>query len=289
MTANLQDIQWDDLRILLAFAEQKTLAATARALRLDATTVSRRLKSLELVVGAALLLQDGKLLGLSPVGLQVVQSARSMRDVATTMVRDLGAQETRADGVVRLTAVPMILNKLIVPELRTLRAAHPGLVLHMLGSSRNLALGIDEADVAIRLGRPARAELVGRKLFDVPYVVAGPRDAGWVAWADAYHALPEAAWVRAHVAASQVIYRSSDTEQMAETVRAGLAQGLLPRFLCAGIRHSKVVLVREAWLVLHRDTRDIPRIRALADWLVAARPKFVALCGKVAPRKERCA
>jgi DNA-binding transcriptional LysR family regulator len=274
VTAKTQLIEWGDLRVVLAFDGQCGLSGAAAALGLDATTVSRRMKALEQAVGAPLLMQVGKGLELSPLGEEVLESARAMRLVVDDLMRQLGANETQIAGSVKLTALNAMLTAFVLPNLASLRAAHPRVVLQMIGASRNLSIGRDEADLAIRFGRPTQAGLVGRKLFDVPYVVAGPRTAGWIAFDEGQGALPEAEWVRRHVAAADIVYRTNNSEHMAAAVHAGLARALLPQFLCSGPRSAQVVLVREAWLVMHKDTRSVPRIRAVADWLVAASESF---------------
>jgi DNA-binding transcriptional LysR family regulator len=274
LTAKSQSIDWSDLRILLAFDGHGGLNGAATALGVDATTVSRRMKALEHVIGAPLLMQVGKGLVLSPLGEDVLASARAVKSIVDDLVRHLGANETHIAGSVKLTALTAIFSAFVLPNLVTLRATHPSVVLEMIGASRNLSIGNDEADLAIRFGRPMRAGLVGRKLFDVPYVVVGPPNAGWIAFDERQGGLPEAEWVRAHVAPADVVYRTNNSEHMAAAVHAGLARALLPQFMCSGARGAPVVLTREAWLVMHKDTRSIPRIRAVADWLVAASERF---------------
>ena len=43
----MQDIDWNDLRYILALAREKSYAAAARRLRIDPTTVARRLREIE--------------------------------------------------------------------------------------------------------------------------------------------------------------------------------------------------------------------------------------------------
>jgi DNA-binding transcriptional LysR family regulator len=268
MAANLQNLDWNSLRLLLAFGEGNSLARAARLLSLDATTVARRLRKLERELGITVMISEGKRLRLSQAGAQAIAAAREMENVALRLLRELAAHEAQVQGMVRITALRAILMYLVVPSLAALRARHPGLTLHLLADARNLSIGRQEADLAIRLARPTHPDVTARKLFDVPYVIAGASDAGWIALEEPLASVPEMRWVNQHVQPDQILMRSNCTELIAAAVRSGNARALLPQFLCDGLPCGVPVLVREAWLVMHKETHQTPRIRAVADWLV---------------------
>lgn len=51
---------WDDFKVLLALSRGGSVAAAARELRVDNSTVSRRLAALEDALGAKLLIRGGR-------------------------------------------------------------------------------------------------------------------------------------------------------------------------------------------------------------------------------------
>jgi molybdenum-dependent DNA-binding transcriptional regulator ModE len=59
--ANMQEVDWDDLRFFLAVSERGSISAAARFLNVNHSTVLRRLASLEKRLGARLFdrLPDG--------------------------------------------------------------------------------------------------------------------------------------------------------------------------------------------------------------------------------------
>jgi DNA-binding transcriptional LysR family regulator len=108
-------------------------------------------------------------------------------------------------------------------------------------------------------------------LADIPYAIFGAADAGWIAYDESLSTVPEAQWVASQVPAHKIIMRTNAIEVVIDAVQAGIGQALLPLFTCPNlVPQTKTVLTREAWLVLHRDTRNTPRIRVVADWLTAA-------------------
>jgi DNA-binding transcriptional LysR family regulator len=155
--------------------------------------------------------------------------------------------------------------------LQDLQARHPALVLDLIADARNLSLSRQEADLAIRMARPAGPDLIARKLADMPYAIFGAADAGWIAYDESLSTVPEAQWVASQVPAHKIIMRTNAIEVVIDAVEAGIGQALLPLFTCPDlVPQTKTVLTREAWLVLHRDTRNTPRIRVVADWVTAA-------------------
>jgi DNA-binding transcriptional LysR family regulator len=76
--------------------------------------------------------------------------------------------------------------------------------------------------------------------------------------------------------------RADKRSAQCAAVQAGLGIAVLAHHLAAGLALVRLpappLPEREIWLVQHRDTRDTPRIRAVADTIAAglraARPLF---------------
>ena len=65
-------LDWRDLRIALALARHVSLNEAGRALRLDPTTISRRISALEATTGAALFVRDAEGWRLTEAGRRVL-------------------------------------------------------------------------------------------------------------------------------------------------------------------------------------------------------------------------
>jgi DNA-binding transcriptional LysR family regulator len=279
-------LDWSGLRDLLAFARKGSLDAAALSLGIDATTLARRLKRLEIEAGTVFTLHNGRRLELTAAGSKAVEVAEQMEQKIYDLSRHLSAVEPEAQGVVRLTSLRGILLHFILPELQDLRLRHPALMLDLIADARNLSLSRQEADIAIRLARPAGPDLIARKLADVPYAVFGAANAGWIAYDEQLSTVPEAQWVANHIPAHNIIMRTNAIEVVIDAVQSGIGQALLPVFSCPNLEaQTTTVLTREAWLVLHRDTRNTPRIRIVADWVATTFQKSERNKGLAATRQ----
>ena len=272
-------MNWDDLRFLVVIGRDGTLAAAARRLKVDQTTVARRLRALEQALGTPLFLRsEGRWLP-TEVGARVLERAgRIEEDVAgLTRLAEAGAQAV--SGVVRLTAVGAIVGDYLVPRLPGLYARHPELVVELIASNDNLNVSRREADIAIRLARPESGDFLIRKLADVGFAVYGPAQPGptrsndWVTYDDELAHTPEMRWLAGQLAGGRVRLRSNKLAGLLGAVAVGIGRAVLPCFLADAtpglVRESgpQPVLSRDLWLLVHPDARRLPRVAAVADWL----------------------
>ena len=283
---------WEQIRVFLAVARERSLAGAAQRLGFDVSTMSRRLDRLEAELGARLF--DRTREGTTPTALaeQMMAYAEEMELAAARFGAAGAAVETEAVGTVRLTVLPGIADLFVAPELAKLHRKHPRLVVELDASVGYADLTRREADIAIRAMRPTSGELVSVKLVAVQSVpMTSPRyarelgkvkqleDARWIAWGEDLAHLPDAAWLRAHGPRVAPVFRTSHFASQIAAARAGLGVMLASKpYERAGlvaIEHGKSL--DEAWgalpwgtlwLVGHRALRNVPRVAAVWDFIL---------------------
>jgi DNA-binding transcriptional LysR family regulator len=271
-------MDWNDLRYVLAVSRAGTLAAAARRLRVDQTTVARRLAEAERALGACLFERVDGSLRPTRVGEAAIFQAERVEQEVEVLERGIGGADARVAGSVRLTAVPVLVNRLLVPASAALQDAHPGLRLELIADSRNASLTRREADIALRFARPdSGRDVLARRIGHVGYALYGPRRRAktlpWLAYDESFAHLPQARWIEQARGGEPVAPLAlSDAEAIAAAVRAGLGKSLLPCFAAdrdPGLRRlgDRVVLTRELWLLTHAAMRHQARIAAVIDWL----------------------
>jgi DNA-binding transcriptional LysR family regulator len=274
----MQAMNWDDLRHLLAIARAGTLAAAARRLRVNQTTVARRLGALEAALGARLFERgEGVLRPTKPGELALARAAEVEQEVQALEQGVAGADGEPA-GLVRMTAVPILVNRLLIPAVAALNARHPRLRLELIAESRNLSLTRREADIALRLSRPeSGAGAIARRLVHLDYAIYGPRGRPgarlpWITYEEALSHLPQARWIAQLAEGGELAPLAvSDAEALIHATQAGLGKSLLPCVVAdreTGLRRlGEPVLRRELWLLTHRELRHHARIAAAIAWI----------------------
>jgi len=282
-------LDWNDVRYAVVLARAGSLAEAARQLAVDQTTVSRRLRVLESCIGTPLFERMKGRLAPTPAGAALLERGQRMEQEVAAIGRLASDRQSLVQGVIRITAVDALISHYLARHLAALRARYPGLAVELIASSKTLDLIRREADIAVRLARPRDGDLVCRHLADLAYGVYGPHDPSdptrgavpadwhgrsWVAYEHSLDHVPEMAWLAENIGHERVVFRCNNMDALATAVAEGLGLGILPRFL--GEHHpalrclsgSDPVLRREMWLVWPRELRDIPRIRAVSEWLV---------------------
>ncbi len=277
----MPDLHWNDLPLLLAIARGGNLARAAKRLRVDETTVARRLARAEAAFGLPLFLRSrGRLLPSEAGRLVLDQAARSELEIERLQAA-VREQEASVAGSVRLTGVPLLVNRLLVPALPALFRAHPALVLELIAEPRDLSLAGREADIALRLARPqGEQRMLARRIGGLAYGVYGVRRRRatalpWIAYETAMATLPQSRWIARRVAAGEPLspLRVNDAEALLQAAKRGIGRALLPCLV--GEREPGLVrldagapaLTRDLWLLVHPDLRPLARVAAVMAWV----------------------
>lgn len=285
-------MEWSDLRVALAVGQLGSVAAAARRLGVNATTVQRRLDALEAGLGARLF--DRSRAGWQPTeaGALVLEQARRMADRAEEIERHVLGRDRELTGPLRLTTAFVVMEHLLPQPLAAFARAYPGIEVEVVEnafladlSRREAGPGRVEADVALRLSTSVAEHLVGRQLGMTHcrvYALRGAaglpqaptplaqlvKDAPWVMFErDATHRVYDH-WMRGVLAGARVRVRVDIFNAAAAMLRTGIGVGLLPTFMEAS--HPELVAVSDVipeasvplWMLTHADLRETARVRA---------------------------
>ena len=276
-------MNWNDLTFLLAVARGNSLTRAARLLQVDKSTVSRRLAALEADLQLALVERapDGRIT-LSDAGRQVVRRAERVEDEMQGLHSDLGRMRAIV-GRVRITAVPLLVNRLLLPQLGELKQHYPDIALDLVGDARDLSLADFDADIALRLARPRDGgqAVIARRIGELDYgayaAVVADDDLGWIGYAAHMQFLDHALAIEAlagREGQTRANLSVNDAETLLQAVLAGQGVSLLPRIIAGQMPELQERAIpdfamprREVWLLVRRDMQTLTRVKAVVDWL----------------------
>ena len=279
--AKKRDLNWNDLRFLLALARSSSLAGAARRLAVNESTVARRLAEAEARLGARLFERSLGAFSPTEAGRAALAGAERVEREVQAVEAAVSGTDRLAAGLVRVTSVPLVVNRLLMPALVPLLRAHPQLRIELIAEPRDLNLTRREADIALRLARPAKElRAVARRIGRLDYGVYAPTrkahgDLPWITYEDAMTALPQWRWMAAQAAEGEVAppVTVNDAEAILQGIKAGLGKSLLPLAVAErepGLRRldpGPPALSRELWLMVHPELRSLTRVRVVMDWL----------------------
>jgi DNA-binding transcriptional LysR family regulator len=300
-------MDWDNLKFFLALAETGSLSRASEKLRVDHSTVARRIETLERDLGLRLVERLTRAYRLTAEGERVRDRAREIETGIADIARFANGVDHSTHRVVRVNGPPAMMSRFLAPRLLPLQAQHPGLRIELVGDTRQVNLGRGEADVALRMMRPREKGVVARRLAVVAYGLYGSRDylarcgdddRDFIGYDDSLgHLLPQR-WLKQLAGERDLALRANDLATMMTAARAGLGLAILPCIMVRGAPDLVSVptrlspLTRELWLLFHRDVGRSPAVRTVIDRIaaitIAAKAAFLGeSAAETIPQVER--
>jgi len=305
MAANDGALSVADLPLILALSRERTLAGAAERLDVDLSTVFRRLNALEKRLRVRLFDRSARGYQLTAAGERAAGAAERVETEILSLDREISGRDQQLSGRLRVTASETLSHSVLPALFSAFQKLHPRIELILTIDNRIMDLSRREADVALRVRRPADPGLFGRRLTGVAWAFYGPtQSAGGnlrregrsfnfsrhtvIGW-DEPARIVASDWIAGHVPPERIGFRCNSLVNQLVAVRAGLGIALLPCYLadshCKGgeadmRRISGVLpdLTSELWIVTHQDLKHTARIRAflasIGDAIAAERRRF---------------
>lgn len=276
-------MDWDDIRYFLAVARTGSTVAAARALKVNQTTVARRVAELEADLGAQIFDRSRDGYRLRPGGDLLLEAAETLEADARAF-REIAAALGRGVDVLRVTTNEPLANTILAPAIRAFRERHPGVRIELVIGPQQLDLARREADIALRAApMPTDAALIGRRVGDAHWAVYCSHDyarfngAPRSVEALADHlliTLPDPSGRRlGEIATPRALEQRATANELVIAVRAGLGVAslpcvvgdVLPDFERCFIQAEPVTPV---WLIYHERLKGSPEVRAFLDFVI---------------------
>ncbi len=278
----MQDLNWDNLRFFLAASRHLSFSRAARSLGVNESTVARRVAQMEKQLGARLFDRHLKKIQLTAPGFDLLPFAERMETESLKAETCLARSEKAVSGTVRVTAVPLLVNYVLIPALPLLLSNHPALKVELVADAENLTIAGREADLALRLARPqGDLRAITRKIGTLDYALYGRKDiAGealnWIAYDSSMKGLPHADWLNEQISRNPeatTLLSVNDADSMLHALKAGLGQSVLPVRVgdaekTLSRRRATDCPPRELWMMVHPERRNLLRIKAVTDWVM---------------------
>ncbi|MGA0606106.1 LysR family transcriptional regulator [Phenylobacterium sp. VNQ135] len=281
---------WNDLKAFLAVARGGSTLAAAKALRVNQTTVARRIESLEAALALKLFERGQTGSRLTEAGRDLVEEAERVERAAERFGNRAAGHQRSAAGVIRVTATELLSNLMLMPGIVEFRKQFPEIQVDLIVTDRPLDLQAGEADVAIRSGVALPAsDLIARKLLDHDFALYCSRDyvarkgfptpetlkdhdliGGEMEMADG----PGMAFMFKAAGGKAPVTRSNTMNNLLHAIKAGVGVG--PMTCQAADLDRELVrcsdIIPEAsgssWVITRRELKDTPRVRAFIDFFV---------------------
>jgi DNA-binding transcriptional LysR family regulator len=193
-----------------------------------------------------------------------------------------GAARGDVRGEVTVSAPPALAAVMIAPLLASVGQQHPHLSIRLSGETRQVSLDRREAEIAIRLSRPTEPDLTIIKLMEIafrPYATSDylssvEEDAWCFIGSDGnVRHSPQQIALQSMTGDGRYSFWSDDVSIQAALAQGGAGVAMLPDFVVPPHPHlvsakpKDPPLIREVWLAVHSDMKQVPAIRVVMECL----------------------
>ena len=280
---NAQQLDWNDLRYVLAVCHEGSLSGAARALNVNHSTVFRRINAIEEMLGVRLFERLSNGYAMTEAGEAALRVGDRIENEVLGLSHKLIGKDLRLSGVLRVTAPDALAIKILMPHISEFSKQYPDIQLEFSVASNFFNLSQREADIAIRATSSPPDTLIGHRVCGLATGIYGTSEylneassehLPWLMPDDELAHLPVTRWQKKHYPEDSVVFRSNSFLALFEAARQGQGIAPLPCFL-ADPEHKldRIIapleeLDTELWLLTHPDLRRTARVRAFTEFLL---------------------
>ena len=278
----MHNYRWSDLEYVLAVAATGSLAAAARRLEVNHSTVLRRVQTFEENCGIKIFNRLRTGYQVTVEGEMFLDAASSIDEIVSGVDRKIAGHNTALSGEISITTTDSLFELLIEPT-RELRQQHPEITFRIQVSNTRLDLDRGDADIAIRASANPPSHLIGRKIADLHFgIFASHKQAKKEAALDKQdwlgvdipllESIP-AKWMEQNIPQSRIVYRSGSFVGLAKLAEQDAGFVLLPRYIgedserLVEISQKLKIANAELWILTHKDVLAAPRIQLVTEYL----------------------
>ncbi|MCA0273694.1 MAG: LysR family transcriptional regulator [Proteobacteria bacterium] len=278
---------WDDLRFVLAVAEEGSVSGAARRLGVNHATVLRRIAVFEGAARVALFDKSPHGYDVPPMQRGIIEAAREVEQAVQAVRRVLQGVRAPLSGEIRVTTTDTFCLCVMPEVLSRLRRAAPDLKVELICSNAHADLARTQAEIAVRPAQQLPDELIGEspaRLGFAAFRTRGGEGEDWLGLSGALSRSLPARWIAANVEPDRIAAAADSFPVLKEMVAGGLGQTILPMILGAGDPRLESVAAYAPtsvpiWVASHTDLAQVPRIaearRIFCDALSALAPRLL--------------
>ncbi len=296
-------MDWDDLRFFLAVAQKGSIRAAAQHLKVNHSTVLRRITAFEKKLAVRLFDRLPTGYALTPAGEDMVAATERIEEEVTTLDRQVFGRDAQLSGELRITMPDALASHLLMPVIAGFTQKYSGIEIELAVSGKTFDLTKREADVAIRITNKPPANLIGRRVIryakavyaSIDYLaqhdpVEKPEAMNWLGW----ERTPQPPWWVKESDYSNVPIRHQINREILqlEAAKADMGLTMLPCFI--GDREPQLRRLppgntlpsHEIWILAHEDLRYTARVRAFIGFVSEALESYRNLLEGKLPQPE---
>ena len=279
-------LSWDDLRIVFEVARQGSIHSAAKALRLDHSTVTRRVSQIEILLARRLFDRSNRGIKVRPDASEIFKHVQSMEIHAEAVQEEIGRTNSDQISTVRIATMEGIASCYLAPRISQITERDPKLKIELFSNPHIVDLLKKETDLFISFFDPKISGLTSRKIAECAVCLYGSskyekryglpkkrdelRDHRFIGYIDEMVTIESVRWLEELVPNPNIVFASNSIIAQTNAAQAGVGLVVLPVFVGNESRSlfpilaKEIVVFRPIWLSVSRDQSELRSIRSVA-------------------------
>ena len=280
---------WNDLSSFLALSRCSKLKLASKKLKVEPTTIARRIARLEKNIESDLFNKSPKGYILTEKGVELLRYVEKIENEVFEINDNFLKSNPKIRGKVRLSVGEGLGVEIISKNLNLFYDKFPEIEIELLADTKSRSLSNHEADVLVSLSRPKKGRLLSWKLCDYYVKLYGSKNYkkdlnniknlkdldshNFVSYVDELIEFPELNYLKEINKRLSVVFSSNSLRSQLHAIKKGVGLGLLHSFVAKNDQDLVPVLPkivdikREYWLVVHENLYNLQRIKAVTSFL----------------------
>jgi DNA-binding transcriptional LysR family regulator len=289
---NPSAVKWDDLRVFLEVARQGSVHSASKRLKLDHSTVCRRISKLESTLSMKLLDRTQRGILLREEARDLLRHIEKMEVHANSLEDVIVNDHSRNIQAVRIATMEGIASRYIARRLPLLERMTPNLKLELVSIPQSVDLSRKEADIFLSFFNPPTAGLANHLIakfslylfcsgkysakYGMPRSLDELADHRFISYIDEMVVINAVRWLDDVVENPNVVFHSNSIIAQCSAAIDGLGIVMLPTFCGSDVPELVRVLPdearveREVWVSVRVEQSHLKRIRAVMQFLTQA-------------------
>jgi DNA-binding transcriptional LysR family regulator len=283
----MHKLDWNDLQIILALSKSGSIVSAADELRVDRTTVLRRLGSIEKQLGDRIFDRANGQYKIRIDARELLRASMTVQTIFDEFSRKISGRNIGLTGHIRFTTTDILMDSLVSKYVQGFNDLYPAITLDFLVSTRKLSLKKHEVDVALRAALAPPDYLFGKKICDLHFGIYGQKKHHgdtdisqitqhmWNTLSSFLSMSVPAKWVADHIPKEQINLRADNFHTLQQLTENSQALTLLP-CLIGDASHKLVRLDKPLkrsvkkiplWILTHQDLSTSKPVREFMKYL----------------------
>lgn len=268
-------INWDDLRFVLAVADEGSVAAAARELNVNHATVLRRIAAFETAHGLLLFDKTARGYRISADRRELIEAMREAGNSLNRIGNMINAARPAVTGRLRITSTDSLCS-LALPNIALDLSQEIGEPVDLISANVHVDFSRLQADIAIRPADKLPDELHGLRAGRLGFSIFARKDSAplWLGLSGPIQRSKAADWLDRHTTHADRLLSADSFLTLAALAAEGAGRAILPTFV--GRRTPGLIPIDSPhslpsvpiWVVCHRDLARSGRLSKSRRFLV---------------------